>query len=261
MARMKKHFGIVRKLLDYADTSVGTVRHAMPPPSTVSRASKPLGDDPMDTSRSNASLASVATVVPSLSGRALPSTPSDRSTTSGQQTRQGSAATQGQGQGGAPHSHSQSQRHLPSAKQQEQDRQSRQIQQQSPQTVRHIIPVEPGMRSFEMVLCSRLVAPLKNAEHEEEGDEDLMLEGVIVPAINKVGDSSFVLSIVRLAIEGQDWLFKTDIPQLIQRIPNDQARHALNQLKLAFEAAEQEIPGVTSALVLEIVDNVEQVET
>jgi serine/threonine-protein kinase 24/25/MST4 len=48
--------------------------------------------------------------------------------------------------------------------------------------------------------------------------------------------------------------------QLMTRIPNDHARHALTRLKRAFEEAEREIPGVASAFVLEIVENVEQVE-
>lgn len=44
------------------------------------------------------------------------------------------------------------------------------------------------------------------------------------------------------------------------RIPNDHAKHALTRLRLAFEEAEREIPGVTSAFVLEIIENVEPVE-
>ena len=46
----------------------------------------------------------------------------------------------------------------------------------------------------------------------------------------------------------------------MRRIPNDHARHSLLRLKRAFEEAEQEIPGVVSALILEILENVEQVE-
>jgi serine/threonine-protein kinase 24/25/MST4 len=46
----------------------------------------------------------------------------------------------------------------------------------------------------------------------------------------------------------------------MERIPNDHARHALTRLREAFEEAELAIPGVTSALVLEIVENVEQVD-
>ncbi len=38
------------------------------------------------------------------------------------------------------------------------------------------------------------------------------------------------------------------------RIPNDHARDALTKLRQAFEEAEREIPGVTSAFVLEIVE-------
>lgn len=46
----------------------------------------------------------------------------------------------------------------------------------------------------------------------------------------------------------------------MERIPNDHARYALTRLREAFEEAENAIPGVTSALVLEIVENVEQVD-
>lgn len=48
--------------------------------------------------------------------------------------------------------------------------------------------------------------------------------------------------------------------QLMGRVPNDHARSKLDQLRQAFAEAEQAIPGVTAALVLEIVENVEQVE-
>lgn len=49
--------------------------------------------------------------------------------------------------------------------------------------------------------------------------------------------------------------------QLAARIPNDEAaRVVLERLRSAFEAAERQIPGVTSAFVLEIVENVEQVD-
>ncbi|OCF62184.1 STE/STE20/YSK protein kinase [Kwoniella mangroviensis CBS 10435] len=68
--------------------------------------------------------------------------------------------------------------------------------------------------------------------HEDEGDEDVMLEGVIVPAINS----------------------------LATRVPNDHAREALARLRQAFIEAERSIPGVTSAFVLEVVESVEQVE-
>lgn len=50
------------------------------------------------------------------------------------------------------------------------------------------------------------------------------------------------------------------ICQLMERIPQDHARYALTRLREAFEEAENAIPGVTSALVLEIVENVEQVD-
>jgi len=49
--------------------------------------------------------------------------------------------------------------------------------------------------------------------------------------------------------------------QLTARIPNDEAaRVVLERLQQAFEAAERQIPGVTSAFVLEIIENVEQVD-
>ncbi|WVN89940.1 uncharacterized protein L203_105170 [Cryptococcus depauperatus CBS 7841] len=69
-------------------------------------------------------------------------------------------------------------------------------------------------------------------QNMEDGDEDVMLEGVIIPAISN----------------------------LANRVPNDYARATLARLKEAFIEAERHIPGVTSAFVLEIVENVEQVE-
>ncbi|ODN72917.1 hypothetical protein L202_08333 [Cryptococcus amylolentus CBS 6039] len=67
---------------------------------------------------------------------------------------------------------------------------------------------------------------------DDEGDEEVMLEGVIIPAISN----------------------------LATRVPNDYARATLARLREAFIEAERSIPGVTSAFVLEIVENVEQVE-
>ncbi len=48
--------------------------------------------------------------------------------------------------------------------------------------------------------------------------------------------------------------------QLMDRVPSREAQMALIRLRQAFEAAEKEIPGLTSALVLDIVESVEQVE-
>lgn len=48
--------------------------------------------------------------------------------------------------------------------------------------------------------------------------------------------------------------------QLATRVPNDPARATLDRLRDAFIEAERSIPGVTSAFVLEIVENVEQIE-
>ncbi|ORY34817.1 hypothetical protein BCR39DRAFT_514941 [Naematelia encephala] len=85
---------------------------------------------------------------------------------------------------------------------------------------------------------SRSTKPVERVEPQTirhapvpEPEEDQMLEGVILPAISS----------------------------LATRIPNDHARFALDRLRQAFEDAEREIPGVTSAFVLEIVENVEQV--
>lgn len=44
------------------------------------------------------------------------------------------------------------------------------------------------------------------------------------------------------------------------RVPNNEARHALQALRLAFEEAERYVPGVCVALVAEIVESVEQVD-
>lgn len=48
--------------------------------------------------------------------------------------------------------------------------------------------------------------------------------------------------------------------QLQARLPNNAARDTLTRLREAFEVAEAAIPGMTSAFVLEIVENVEQVD-
>ncbi|KAL1408251.1 hypothetical protein Q8F55_005057 [Vanrija albida] len=77
------------------------------------------------------------------------------------------------------------------------------------------------------------VAPPQAHDHLLDEEEDGMLENVIVPAI----------------------------ASLTARVPNDQAaKVVLDRLRQAFEAAERQIPGVTSAFVLEIVENVEQVD-
>lgn len=49
--------------------------------------------------------------------------------------------------------------------------------------------------------------------------------------------------------------------QVMDRIPNDIARSVLERCRNAFIEAERAIPGVSSAFVLEIVENVEQVDS
>lgn len=94
------------------------------------------------------------------------------------------------------------------------------------------------------------MASMSTVHHEDE-DEDSMLENVIVPAIGSVSPVCRFLIV---------WENNADL-QLAARIPNDEAaRVVLERLKAAFEAAERQIPGVTSAFVLEIVENVEQVD-
>lgn len=48
--------------------------------------------------------------------------------------------------------------------------------------------------------------------------------------------------------------------QLSLRVPNNEARQALVNLRLAFEDAERLVPGVCVALVAEICESVEQVD-
>lgn len=59
-----------------------------------------------------------------------------------------------------------------------------------------------------------------------------MLEGVLFPAFDSVAE----------------------------RIPNEAARQVLERCRQAFIEAERVIPGVSAAIVLEIVENVEQVD-
>ncbi|CAD6591502.1 MAG: putative protein serine/threonine kinase, partial [Tremellales sp. Tagirdzhanova-0007] len=104
------------------------------------------------------------------------------------------------------------------------------------------LPSVPGSNPFKGQQKSVAAEPSKETVRNsmpsgppsevQESDEIAMLEGVIIPAINS----------------------------LTTRIPNDHARLALVRLRQAFEEAEREIPGVTSAFVLEIVENVEPVE-
>ncbi|WWD04556.1 hypothetical protein V865_002626 [Kwoniella europaea PYCC6329] len=96
---------------------------------------------------------------------------------------------------------------------------------------------EPAYQTIRNALPQGVPPPHQQTQHvqqvhEDEGDEDVMLEGVIVPAINS----------------------------LATRVPNDHAREALARLRQAFIEAERSIPGVTSAFVLEVVESVEQVE-
>lgn len=81
----------------------------------------------------------------------------------------------------------------------------------------------------------------------EQGDA-AMLDAVILPAIDSV---RAIPQICATMLTGD---------KLMGRVPNDHARMKLDQLRRAFAEAEQAIPGVTAALVLEIVENVEQVD-
>jgi hypothetical protein len=87
----------------------------------------------------------------------------------------------------------------------------------------------------------------------EVGMDDMMLDSVIIPALDSVslGDvgMGFALRFSTLVVS-----------QLSLRVPNNEARQALVRLRLAFEEAERLIPGVTCALVAEIVEGVEQVD-
>ncbi|KAL7414031.1 hypothetical protein BDY24DRAFT_43941 [Mrakia frigida] len=72
-----------------------------------------------------------------------------------------------------------------------------------------------------------------NQQHDEDLDDSrAILEDVVVPVIESIS----------------------------QRVPNSEARQVLANLRLAFEEAERIIPGVTSALVSEICENVEQTD-
>lgn len=69
--------------------------------------------------------------------------------------------------------------------------------------------------------------------YDQREEDDSMLENVIIPAIGNIA----------------------------ARLPHDEAaRTVLDRLQQAFEGAERQIPGVTSAFVLEILENVEQVD-
>ncbi|WVR08093.1 hypothetical protein IAU60_005139 [Kwoniella sp. DSM 27419] len=175
----------------------GTVRNALPPQAagTVSRATgRPIPQQQQPATRSEPALP------PSINGRALPSVPpsASQATLAGGQesayhTIRNMGAAAVTAPAGAPS-------HVPSQARPSHDASVHQAGQE--------------------------------IHSEEESDEDVMLEGVIVPAINN----------------------------LSQRVPNDHAREALSRLRQAFIEAERAIPGVTSALVLEIVESVETVE-
>ena len=88
----------------------------------------------------------------------------------------------------------------------------------------------------------------------EEVEEDGMWESVSIPAIASVS-----LQPNCIGLHAQHRLGKL-MRQLQARLPNDAARDTLTRLREAFEVAEAAIPGMTSAFVLEIVENVEQVD-
>ena len=90
----------------------------------------------------------------------------------------------------------------------------------------------------------------------QNGMDDMMLDSVIIPALDNVsvpggliyGDHKIPLFTLTVSC------------QLSLRVPNNEARHALHALRLAFEDAERHVPGVCVALVAEIVESVEQVD-
>lgn len=59
----------------------------------------------------------------------------------------------------------------------------------------------------------------------------------------------------------QTSLMSVSALQLAMRVPNNEARRALVQLRLAFEEAERLMPGVSVSLVADIVEGVEPFET
>ncbi|WWC92753.1 uncharacterized protein L201_007712 [Kwoniella dendrophila CBS 6074] len=174
----------------------GTVRNALPPqphqPGTVSRATG--RPLPPSTSTPTSATPTKPDLPPSMSGRALPTVP-----------------------------HSASQATIISSD-----------PEPAYQTIRNALPQGPAPHQHQ---AQQPPQQHHNQSHpppavDHDDDEDVMLEGVIVPAINN----------------------------LANRVPNDHAREALARLRQAFIDAERSIPGVTSAFVLEIVENVEQVE-
>ncbi|WWC73737.1 uncharacterized protein I206_107709 [Kwoniella pini CBS 10737] len=100
------------------------------------------------------------------------------------------------------------------------------------QTIRNALPQGPTPHSHQQQQPHQQSQQYVQQVPEHENDDDVMLEGVIIPAINN----------------------------LATRVPNDHAREALARLRQAFIEAERSIPGVTSAFVLEIVESVEPVE-
>lgn len=111
----------------------------------------------------------------------------------------------------------------------------------------------------------RLVDPRETSyqEHEEEdgrgiglGMDDVMLDSVIIPVLDSVSNS--ISS--HQSVPPELTPFAACDMQLGLRVPNNAARQAIVQLRLAFEAAERASPGLTCALVAEVMEAVEQVE-
>ncbi len=88
---------------------------------------------------------------------------------------------------------------------------------------------------------------LERFTEPELGMDDMMLDSVIIPALDSV------------SVENLSNPISTDPPlrQLSLRVPNNEARQSLVKLRLAFEEAERLIPGISCALVAEIVEAVE----
>jgi len=83
---------------------------------------------------------------------------------------------------------------------------------------------------------------IKGVPHSEA---DSILGAVVIPAIDSVSPWNYCLSDAEACL------------QLVPRVSSERGHFALDRLRQAFAQAESEIPGITSAFVLEIMQVVD----